>query len=275
VLWQEHTPAEPKRLAGTPERPFAGLKVLDLTRVLAGPVAGRVLAAYGANVLRIDPRDWDEAAVVPEVTLGKRCAGLNLKDPTDKAQFEKLLAEADVLLHGYRAEALPGLGYDADSLRRINPKLIDVSLNAYGWSGPWRARRGFDSLLQMSSGIAEFGMRKSGAEKPTPLPVQALDHATGYLLAAAVAHAVREQATRGTVLSAKLSLARTALLLSQSKRWDSGPGMAVETADDIDPSVEHTHWGPARRIKFPLRIAGTPHSWVHPASGLRTAAASF
>ena len=150
--------------------PLSDLKILDLTRVLAGPVAGRFLAGYGAQVLRIDPPNWEEPGVVPEVTLGKRCAGLDLKTPQDRQRFDALLANADVLLHGYRADALDALGYDRTRLSSINPQLIDVCLNAFGWSGPWRNRRGFDSLVQMSCGIADHGMRMSNAQRPTPLP---------------------------------------------------------------------------------------------------------
>lgn len=135
---------------GSVARPLAGIKVLDLTRVLAGPVASRFLAGLGANVLRIDSPSWNEPGVVPEMTLGKRCARLDLKRPADRQIFERLLKEADILFHGYRADALEQLGYCADDLQTLAPGLIDVSLNAYGWSGPWRNRRGFDSLVQMS-----------------------------------------------------------------------------------------------------------------------------
>ncbi|MEO5921892.1 MAG: CoA transferase, partial [Pseudolysinimonas sp.] len=112
------------RWTPTRERPLAGLRVLDLTRVLAGPVATRLLAGLGADVLRIDPPDWDEPGVIPEVTLGKRCARLDLKATADRAVFEGLLAGADVLVHGYRAGALDDLGYDAEVRRRIAPGLV-------------------------------------------------------------------------------------------------------------------------------------------------------
>ncbi len=273
ILWQAHEGVDPKIRQLDHRRPLAGIKVLDLTRVLAGPVAGRFLAAYGADLLRIDPADWDEPAVIPEVTLGKRCAGLDLKDRDDRVIFEDLLAEADVLLHGYRPDALINLGYDSEGLRTINPCLIDVTLNAYGWSGPWSKRRGFDSLVQMSCGIADYGMRMSGADKPVPLPVQALDHATGYLMAAAVLHALLEQARSGKVLSARLSLARTACLLCATKRPEMNGKLVAERKDDIDPHVENTAWGPGHRVKFPIEIAGIKHSWDYPAAKLRSAPA--
>ncbi len=179
--------------------------------------------------------------MVPNVTLGKRCARLDLKNPDGRAAFQKLLSEADVLLHGYRRDALERLGFSREEMRRINPALIDVSLNAYGWTGPWTGRRGFDSsLVQMSSGIADYGMRMAKADKPTPLPVQALDMATGYLLAAAVLHALAENRQRGAVTSARLSLARTAHLLTQSKRDGLGSGIEAETEADLAPHIEET-----------------------------------
>jgi CoA-transferase family III len=150
-----------------PERPLDGVRVLDVTRVLAGPVATRFLAGLGATVLRIDPPDWDEPGAVPEVTLGKRCARLDLKTSPGQETFAGLLSGADVLVHGLRPGALEQLGFDAATRERLAPGLVDVSLNAYGWSGPWRMRRGFDSLVQMSSGIADAGMRsRVGLARP-------------------------------------------------------------------------------------------------------------
>ena len=145
-----------------PARPLAGVRVLDLTRILAGPVATRFLAAFGADVLRLDPPEWDEPGVAPEVTLGKRCARLDLKDAGGRARFFALLAKADVIVHGYRPGALDAFGLGEAERRRARPGLIDVSLDAYGWSGPWAGRRGFDSLVQMSAGVAAEGMRRFG-----------------------------------------------------------------------------------------------------------------
>lgn len=275
VIWREHGSATLPKKGVNANRPLAGLKVLDLTRVLAGPVAGRFLAAYGANVLRIDPPDWDEPGVVPEVTLGKRCAGLNLKQADDRARFQSLAAGADVLLHGYRPGALHGLGLDAQSLRRTNPGLIDVCLNAYGWSGAWSQRRGFDSLVQMSSGIADYGMRQSGADKPVPLPVQALDHATGYLMAASVLRALSDRRETGAVTSARLSLARVAHLLAGTAHTEIESGLSPENESDLAPAIEATGWGPARRIAFPLRVGDVLPKWGYGAGPLRSAPAQW
>ncbi len=259
----EHPPS----WQGSVAQPLAGIKVLDLTRVLAGPTASRFLAGLGANVLRIDSPTWNEPGVVPEMTLGKHCARLDLHDPADRAVFESLLKDADILLHGYRADALENLGFGVERRRQLAPGLIDIGLNAYGWSGPWQNRRGFDSLVQMSSGIAEAGQRWKQANTPTPLPVQALDHATGYLMAASAIRLLTERLANGRAGSARLSLARTAKLLI-----DNGPGAseALRAEDEQDQSelVERTPWGPAHRLQVPVTISGTPIQWALPATEL-------
>ena len=258
-------------------RPLSGLKVLDLTRVIAGPVATRFLAGYGADVLRIDPPGWDEPAVVPDMTLGKRCARLDLgvgrrvdlEDTADRAIFERLLAEADLLVHGYRPGALDGLGYGAAWRHALNPALIDVSLDAYGWSGPWHGRRGFDSLVQMSSGIAAAGMTWKHADRPTPLPVQALDHAAGYLIAAAAVSGVTRRLVDGQATTARLSLARVARLLVDAGRQDeAAPSWSERSDADLSPIVEDTGWGLARRVAAPCSVEDAPMSWARGASRL-------
>lgn len=249
-------------------RPLEGVRVLDLTRVLAGPVAGRFLAGYGADVLRIDPPGWDEPAIEPEVTLGKRCARLDLRTTADRLVFERLLSDADILLHGYRPGALEGLGYNRDARRTLSPGLVDVSLDAYGWSGPWAGRRGFDSLVQMSTGIADHGMQHRRAGKPVPLPVQALDHATGYLMAAAAVCAIVQRLTEGVGSETRLSLARTASLLIDHPVEFEVAALAPETNLDRSPDIESTSWGRAQRIRPPLRIEGAPIRWDIPAHRL-------
>jgi crotonobetainyl-CoA:carnitine CoA-transferase CaiB-like acyl-CoA transferase len=241
-----------------PERPLAGLRVLDLTRVLAGPVATRLLAGLGANVLRIDPPGWDEPAVVPDVMVGKRSARIDARAPDGRERLLGLLAGADVLVHGYRADALERLGVGEEVRRSVRPGLVDVSLDAYGHTGPWATRRGFDSLVQMSSGIAGWGLREGTADRPTPLPVQALDHATGYLVAAAVLAGLARRIREGHGTRARLSLARTAVELERA-RW-------LE-AEPIAPEPEHpalpvdTPWGPATLLPPPFAIEGVRVGW--------------
>jgi crotonobetainyl-CoA:carnitine CoA-transferase CaiB-like acyl-CoA transferase len=257
--WQRHV---------VPSRPLQGVRVLDLTRVLAGPVATRTLAGLGASVLRIDPAGWDEPNVVPDVTLGKRCSHLDLRNDHDRAIFETLLAQADVLVHGYRPGALEGLGYGEAERERLAPGIAEVSLDAYGWTGPWADRRGFDSLVQMSCGIAEAGMHWAENNRPTPLPVQALDHATGYLMAAAVIRALSSTITGEGSRKARLSLARTAELLVQYEQKEPGRiDMQPRPSDFLD-EIEQTPWGPAHRLKPPFEIEDVRIGWSSPACNL-------
>jgi crotonobetainyl-CoA:carnitine CoA-transferase CaiB-like acyl-CoA transferase len=238
------------------DEPLDGIRILDLTRVIAGPVATRFLAGLGANVLRIDPPDWDEPAIVPEMTLGKRSARLDLLDADGLRTLRELIAQADVIVHGYRADALERLGLGDEQVRALNPGIVDVAINAYGWSGPWRNRRGFDSLVQMSSGLAFDAV-------PSPLPAQALDHATGYLAAAAVLEGLRRRRQLGLGSSARLSLARTALELPlagrvpQSAYRDRGAD-----APPLRTASIATPWGSAALLQSPLTIDRDPLNWT-------------
>jgi len=222
-------------------------------------------------VLRIDPPSWDEPAVVPDVSLGKRCARLDLYDADDRAKFLELLRRADILVHGYRSDALDRLGLDAQLRRETRPGLVDVSLDAYGWTGPWRSRRGFDSLVQMSAGIAEAGMRILGRDRPTPLPVQALDHAAGYLMAAAAVRGLTERLETGRGFLAQTSLARVAdLLISAPLAGMVGDLTCAEEADWSE-GVESSDFGLARRLRPPISIASTTLQWDRPATKLGSA----
>ncbi|MCF7534917.1 CoA transferase [Pseudomonas petrae] len=274
----QSNPARPEWIVPR-ERPLHGIRVLDLTRILAGPVATRFLAGFGADVLRIDPPGWDEPGTVPEVVLGKRCARLDLRDPGDRAVLEGLLSEADVMIHGYRADALARLGLSAERRRALNPGLVDVSLNAYGWTGPWRERRGFDSLVQMSCGIADAGRVAARSDRPVPLPVQALDHATGYLMAAAAVRGLTQRLTTGQGVQNQASLARTALSLMSFAPTEAQPTPLLPllplNPSDYSDAIEHTAWGPALRLKSAGVIEGTPTHWDLPASALGSADARW
>lgn len=242
--------------AGGPDRPLAGVRVLDLTRVLAGPVATRTLAMLGADVLRIDPPDWSEPALEPDMTLGKRCARLDARSSAGRAALLDLLRGADVLVHGYRPGALDSIGLDAATRSSASSGLIEVQISAYGYTGPWAGRRGFDSLVQMSAGIADRGMRESGAESPVPLPVQALDHATGWLAAAAAVRGLAVARRTGHGSASRLSLARTALELERWREALGGGSFASEPSDELPSRPIETPWGIADLIDSPLDLSG-------------------
>lgn len=251
-------PARPTQPLGHAMRPFEGVKVLDLTRVLAGPTATGFLAAWGADVLRIDPPGFPEvAAVLPTTTCGKRCASLNLRTGGGRDRFMELLAGADVVVHGYRSDALHELRIAPNEWHDHRPGLVEVTLDAYGWSGPWTTRRGFDSIVQHSVGITTTGRQALGADRPVPLPCQALDHGAGWLMAAAVARGLAERERTGDGSVTRTSLARVATLL-QSLPRTADPERPAPTLEELAAYLETatTAWGPLRRLRWPGTIGG-------------------
>lgn len=193
----------------TVERPLRGVRVVDLTRVIAGPVATRALALLGAEVLRIDPPHLPEIAWQHlDVGQGKRSALLDLRTSEGRATMRDLLATADVLVTGYRPGAL---AHFEEALRAAGPAggLVRGRVSAWGFEGPWASRRGFDSIVQGASGIALL----EGAGKPGALPAQALDHATGYLLAAGIVDALAQRRRDSYGRDVSVSLARAATWL--------------------------------------------------------------
>ncbi len=270
LYWRSGSTAAPSPWVPSSARPLAGIKVLDMTRVLAGPAATRLLAGLGATVLRIDPPWWDEPSGAPEMSLGKRCTRLDLREAKGLERWKALLSEADVFVHGYRSDALTALGVDAEQRQNIRPGLIDVSLDAYGFTGPWKHRRGFDSLVQMSMGIAEAGQRLSGSDRPFPLPVQALDHGTGYLLATAILRALTIRVATGVGSIVNGSLARTGALLMQTLETEriEQPLLTPIGPADWSDTLEITQWGSAKRLKWPVTVTGVEMAWSPGAGAL-------
>jgi CoA-transferase family III len=251
-----------------PARPLRGLRVLDLTHVLSGPVATRFLAAWGADVLRVETPGFEELErVVIDVGVGKRSCGLDLRTPADRETFESLVASADAVVHGYRPGALVGLGYGPETLAALRPGLVVSGLSAYGWSGPWSGRRGFDSLVQMSTGIADAGARATGADRPVPLPCQLLDHGTGYLVALGALRGLARRSTEGGSWSATASLVRTAAWLDDLGLTPDDTSAAEPTPDDVAPwctTTPATHWGDVVHVAAPGSIGDVKPGWDRP-----------
>lgn len=277
VSWETTRNGPKLSLGGAPERPLAGVRVLDLTRVIAGPVCTRTLAAQGADVLRIDPPEFQEVdALLGDTTGGKRRATLDLHDARDRDKFEQLVGEAHAIVHGFRSDAMQRLGFSTERLRALQPSLAIVTNDAYGFDGPWATRRGFDSLVQMSCGIAARGKERVGGAVPVPMPAQALDHGTGYLLAAATCRALTRGVLHGEAVTAKLSLARTAHVLTSL--GDGGdPSARQLTPADAAPYLERTAsaFGPLDRVRCPVRIEGSAPQWTREPGPLGVDSASW
>ncbi|MFI1971249.1 hypothetical protein BLA24_32655 [Streptomyces cinnamoneus] len=245
--------------------PAGGLRVLDLTRVLAGPVATRTLALLGADVLRVDTPALPESQDLHDDTgLGKRSTVLDLARRADRAAFEELLAGADVVVTGYRPGALDRHGLSPQALAERRPGLVVGQVSAWGTYGPWGDRRGFDSLVQAACGIA--ATEAGDDARPGALPAQALDHGTGYLLAAAVLRALTRQRTEGGTHLARLALAQTAAWLARDVARDAGEPAAGDVHDPGPWLTERP--GPLGRVRHalpPVTFDGGPRDWARPA----------
>ncbi|WP_106398092.1 CoA transferase [Actinocorallia populi] len=243
--------------SGAAARPLEGVRVLDLTRVIAGPVATRMLAAYGADVLRIGAAHVPEVpGLVLDMGFGKRSCHLDLRTEHGRACLRELVATADVLVQGYRPGALAALGFGPERLRELNPSLVSVDVSAYEPGSPWYERRGFDSLVQLATGLAY-----AGEDRPVPLPAQALDHATGYLAAFAAIAGLVHRATTGGSWHARSSLAGTARWLDSLGRRE--PAAATPPPDDRIAAVDTPH-GVLTFVLPPGRVSGQAPRWDSP-----------
>jgi len=255
------------------DRPLAGLRVLDLSRVIAGPVAGRTLAAHGADVMLVSSPDLP---AIPWLTIdtgrGKLSAFLDLKRDDGRNQMKTLLAEADIFSQGYRPHALADLGFSPEQAAAINPGIVYVSLSAYGHVGPWSDRRGFDSLVQTSTGFNHAEGQAAGIDGPKELPAQILDHATGYLMAFGAMMAKARQSQQGGSWHVRVSLAQTGKWI-----WDLGrvaDGLKTEDlkAEAVLPFVEEmpSGFGSLHAIRHAAQLSRTPAFWSRPAVPLGT-----
>lgn len=241
-----------------PLLPMAGVRVLDLTRVIAGPVATRTLALLGADVLRIDsPRLPEIEWQYVDTGMGKRSTLLDLGDAVGRETFEELLSSAEVVVCGYRPGALSSYGLGPDELAARRPGLVVATLSAWGDTGPWGRRRGFDSIVQAATGIAMA--ESTDGTTPGALPAQALDHATGYLLAAGVMHALARQLAGEGALHVQMSLVRTAHWLLDHGA-PGGPG-TLPAVDDI-LRERSTASGVLRYPPPAVQVAGGPDDWT-------------
>jgi crotonobetainyl-CoA:carnitine CoA-transferase CaiB-like acyl-CoA transferase len=270
--------APPRPLPPLAARPLAGLRVLDLTRVIAGPVAARTLAAHGAEVLHVTaPHLPALPALLPDTGRGKRTASLDLRDADQAATLAALARGADVFLQGYRPGALAGLGFGPERLAALNPGIVCVSLSAYGHRGPWAARHGFDSLTQTATGINWAEAEAAGEAMPRALPCQALDHASGYLLALGAMAALLRRAEEGGSWLVRVSLAGTGHWLRGLGAQPGGMAAPDLRPDDVRDRLDESDSGFGRltAVRHAAELDRTPAHWALPAMPLGSHAAAW
>ncbi len=268
----------------TGERPLSGIRALDLTRILAGPIAARTLAEHGAEVLMVTAEGLPQ---IPEHVIdtshGKRSCYLDLASAEGAAQLKALVREADVFSQGYRPGVMEKLGFGPEQLATERPGIICTSISCFGADGPLSHRAGWEQVAQTVTGICHEGL----PDRPALLPAAATDYTTGYLAAYGVLLALAKRATEGGSYLVRVSLCQSGMFIyRQGKVACEGDDMGL-TAAELDGLRVHsdTAAGPLRHLGPVLQLSETQPHWQRmtpvlggdapewPARGTDTAAA--
>ena len=255
------------------ERPLSGIRVLDLTRVIAGPVCGRTLAGHGADVMRITaPHLPGLPGLDTDMGRGKLSASIDLRATDDRDWLRTLAREAHIFVQGYRPGGIAGRGFSPEALAEMRPGIVVVTLSAYGHEGPWASRRGFDSLVQNASGINVAEAEAAGVPAPKELPAQALDHATGHLMAFGAMMALLRKAQEGGSWQVRVSLAQTGHWLSQLGRLQGGFDCLDPKRADVGDLLDEaeTPFGRLTFVRHAAVLSETPAFWARPPVKLGT-----
>jgi len=253
-----------------PELPLSSIRVLDLSRVLAGPVACKLMARLGANVLKIvSPKLPYVASLVPDTNFGKRSTFLDLNQNEDKEKLIELIKGCDVFFQAYRPGSLAARGFGPEEIAKINPGIIYVSLSAYSHEGPWSHKRGFDSLVQSATGIVSeqsvFEGKSLTEDTPSHWPVSAQDYVCGFLSAYATILALRQRLKAGGSYHIRISLVQTGNWIRSLRRSATWPEKSLQE-EDIKEYLDkvESEWGSLQYLKpvvtFPGFTPSTPTS---------------
>ncbi|HEX3399236.1 MAG TPA: CoA transferase [Acetobacteraceae bacterium] len=254
------------------ERPLSGIRVLDLTRVLAGPTCARTLAEHGADVLKITGAHLPNLGYQEfDTGHGKLSAHLDLREQRDVDILRGLVRETDVFSQGYRPGTLGGRGLSPEELAAIRPGLVYVSLCAFSHAGPWASRRGFDTVVQTVSGITSRQAELVPGKTPGPqfYPVSAIDYCTGYLMAFGAMVALTRRAREGGSWLVRISLAQVGKWIVDLGEVPADALRAVPTeftAAELErwSTVTDTPSGRLRHLKPVVQLSETPAYWARP-----------
>ncbi len=263
----------PREALPASSRPLEGLRVLDLTRVIAGPVCGRTLAVHGADVLLVSaPHLPSMESLVIDTGRGKLSTHLDLRQPAGRDVLRGLVEQSHIFVQSYRPGALQHWDFGPQAVARMRPGIICVSLSAYGQAGPWAERRGFDSLVQTATGFNHAEAEAAGTNTPKPLPAQVLDHASGYLMAFGAMAALYRRLQEGGSWHVRVSLARTGHWLRSLGRIANGFACTDPAWADIGDCLETTPSGFGRltAVRHAAQLSETPPRWVQPSVPLGT-----
>ena len=254
------------------DRPLSGIRVLDLTRVIAGPTCARTLAEHGADVLKITAEHLPSLGRQEYDTgHGKLSARLDLREEKDRQKLRELVRETDVFSQGYRPGTLSEKGFSPETLAELRPGIVVVSLCAFSHAGPWASRRGFDTVVQTVSGIThrQGELFPIGGPGPQFYPVSAIDFLTGYLMAFGAMVALRKRATEGGSWLVRISLAQVGKWLVDRGEvpYEQAKEAQKEfTSEELDrwSMVSDTPVGKLRHLAPVLRMSETQPRWTRP-----------
>jgi len=251
-------------------RPLGGVRVLDLTRVLAGPTHGRVLAEHGADVLLVNsPTLPNVPGFVIDTSHGKLSTFLDLDEPADTTRLLELLGTADVFAQGYRSGALERRGLGVEDVVEVAAKagrgIVYVTINCYGDTGPWRTRPGWEQLAQSVTGLAAA---HGTPEQPVLMPAAACDYTTGYLAALGTMAALWRRATEGGSYHVRASLCQTGMWLERGGPLYDRSGATGLGGLGGWMTESDTPWGRLSHLAPVARMSDTPPQWERPSSPL-------
>lgn len=249
----------------TGNRPLSGIRMLDLSRVIAGPICGRTLAEHGATVMLVSsPNLPFIMPLVMDSGHGKLSSYLNLENAAEKEQLNRLIRDADIFSQSYRPGGLAEKGFSPKEVARLRPGIIYVSLSAYSHVGPWSNRHGFDTLVQSATGIA---YEQGEGLRPQHLPAQSLDYITGYLAAFGAMEALRRRAIAGGSYLVRVSLVQTAHWFKELGRVKKNFLQChIPTREQINDLMTRTDTGFGRleHLLPVLKMSETPPYWERP-----------